>query len=137
MALNLQAAWQLVQCHAAFAQSHSHSCPSTHSLVLVLSSCFPKLGFPKPPHHVLQSRATSLSLLPWFLNEPNGSRVDLGRGPTHHAELGLGLLQQALLLRLGSTNKDADLRAELQDAALQAGDKVAKAADAADSYDRL
>lgn len=61
-----------------------------------------------------------------------------GRGSlTHHAELGLGLLQQALLLRLGDADKDADLCVELQDAALQAGNEVAKAAYAADPHDCL
>lgn len=61
-----------------------------------------------------------------------------GRGGlTHHAELGLGLLQQALLLRLGDADEDANLWIELQDAALQAGNEVAKAADAADAHDRL
>lgn len=56
---------------------------------------------------------------------------------THHAELGLRLLQQAILLRRGCTHEDTHGRAELQDAALQAGDEVAEATDAADAHNRL
>lgn len=59
----------------------------------------------------------------------------MGGRTTHHAELRLGLLQHALLLRLGDADKDASLCAELQDAALQVGDEVSKAADAADAHD--
>lgn len=37
---------------------------------------------------------------------------------TYHTKLGLGLLQQALLLSLSNADEDADLWIELQDAAL-------------------
>lgn len=56
---------------------------------------------------------------------------------THHVELGLGLVQQVLLLRLGYADEDAKLGVELQDAALQVADEVAKAPNAADPNDGL
>lgn len=45
------------------------------------------------------------------------SRAARGRGIpedlTHHAKLGLGLLQQALLFRLGNADEDANFWVEL------------------------
>lgn len=79
-----------------------------------------------PPPTVTQAAPGPLALKAW----PGGC---LGSTHTHHAELGLGLLEEAVLLRLCDADEDPDLGVELQDAALQAGDEVAKAPDAADA----
>lgn len=80
---------------------------------------------PRPGHITLPSLARLLGA--------HGGCVTV----THHAELGLRLLQQAVLLRRGCTHEDAHGWAELQDAALQAGNEVAEAADAADTHNCL
>lgn len=49
---------------------------------------------------------------------------------THHAELGLGLLHQVLLLRLADAGEDARLWVEVQHVALEIGQEVAKTANA-------
>lgn len=56
---------------------------------------------------------------------------------THHAELGLGLLHQILLLRLADAGEDARLRVEVQHVALEIGEEVAKTADATHSHHTL
>jgi len=52
-------------------------------------------------------------------------------------KLGLGLVQQVVLLRLCYADEDPKLRVELQDAALQVGNEVAKAPNAANPNNRL
>lgn len=57
--------------------------------------------------------------------------------PTHHVKLGLRLVQQVVLLRLCYADEDPKLRVELQDAALQVGNEVAEAPNAANPNNRL
>lgn len=56
---------------------------------------------------------------------------------THHAELGLGLLHQVVLLRLADAGEDARLRVEVQHIALEISEEVAKATDAAHAHHTL
>lgn len=68
---------------------------------------------------------------------PPGGSLGHCRAVTHHPELGLGLLQQVVLLRLADAGEDAGLWVEVQDVALEVGEEVAEAADAADSHHTL
>lgn len=55
----------------------------------------------------------------------------------HHADLGLGLLHQVVLLRLADAGEDARLRVEVQHIALEISEEVAKATDAAHAHHTL
>lgn len=55
----------------------------------------------------------------------------------HHAELGLGLLYQVVLLWLADAGKDAQLWVKVKHVALETGEEVAKTTDTAHAHDTL
>lgn len=56
---------------------------------------------------------------------------------SHHAELRLRLLDHVLLLRLADAGENPRLRVVVQHVALEAGEEVAEAADAAQAHHTL